>query len=182
MAAHGLPFKPLTATATTEALLKAAEAWAEAKGMVRYTSAAAKHPHLVAEFRKNLTNPLFDLSLRSPSSFDVAEWQCQKCGQTWEATIRNRATKGSGCHFCHREGVASNNKDRSSAPPGQSLAELRPEIASRFIRCLKDSNRNPRNLRMQSNLVCEWRCHTGQHTFTAAVFSVSRGAKRRCCR
>ncbi len=182
MTAHGLPFNPLPTEGIKQALLKAAEAWAETKGKVRYASAATKHPHLVAEFRRNLTNPLFDLSLRSPSSSDVAEWQCHKCGRTWESTIRNRATKGSGCHFCHRQGVSSNNKARSSAPPGQSLAELEPEIASRFIRCLKDPNRNPHNLRMQSNLECEWYCHTGRHTFTAAVFSVSRGAKRRCCR
>ncbi|MFI1973022.1 zinc-ribbon domain-containing protein [Streptomyces cinnamoneus] len=164
------------------ALGQAAEAWAAVKGRVRFESAAERNPELLIEFRKNLTRPEYDLSLCSPSSSDVAEWQCTKCGLTWETMIRNRAISGSGCHACHREGINNNNVARSMALPGESLAELFPDIAARFIRCLKDPIRTPDNLRVKSNLKCEWFCHTGEHTFTAPVFSVSNGAKRRCCK
>ncbi|MGI5428610.1 zinc-ribbon domain-containing protein [Streptomyces sp. CA-179760] len=134
------------------------------------------------EFRRNLTRSEFDLHLCSPSSFDLAEWQCSKCGHSWETMIRNRAISGSGCHACHRQGVNNNNVSRSMAPPGESLANLSPGITARFIRCLKDPTRTPDNLRIKSNLSYEWSCHTGKHTFTAPVFAVSSGAKRRCCK
>ncbi|WP_353962531.1 zinc-ribbon domain-containing protein [Streptomyces sp. NBC_00424] len=182
MIAHGLPFELLSNDHITQRLREAAEAWAELKGKVRYPSVAELHPHLLVEFRKNITNPLFDLSVRSPSSFDVVEWGCSKCGNTWESSIRNRAAKGSGCHACYRQGVHANNVRRSIAPTSESLAALKPEIASRFIRCLKDSGRTPENLRLNSNLQCEWYCHTGRHTFTATVCAVARVARRRCCR
>jgi hypothetical protein len=180
--ARGLRFAHLHRKQREMALGQAAEAWAAIKGQVRFESAADRNPQLLAEFRGNLTRPEFDLHLCSPSSFDVAEWQCSKCGHSWETMIRNRALSGSGCHACHRQGINNNNVSRSMAPPGESLADLFPEIAARFIRCLKDQTRTPENLRIKSNLRCEWSCHTGQHTFTAPVFAVSSGAKRRCCK
>ncbi|MEU3105281.1 zinc-ribbon domain-containing protein [Streptomyces griseoflavus] len=182
MVARGLQFKTLSKVQRERSLGQAADAWVTIKGGVRFESAAKKHPELLTEFRKNLTRPEYDLSLCSPSSFDVAEWQCSKCGHVWETMIRNRTYSGSGCHACHRQGINNNNVSRSMTQPGESLADLFPSIAARFIRCLKDPTRTPENLRIKSNLRCEWFCQTGQHTFTAPVFAVSGGTKRRCCR
>lgn len=181
MIARGLNFEILDKVKREIALAEAAETWAEVKGRVRFESVAQKHPDLVAEFKRNLTRPDHDLTLCSPSSFDVAEWQCGKCQHKWQTMIRNRSN-GSGCHACHRQGVNENNVARSIASPGESLADVRPDIAARFIRCLKDANRTPDNLRLKSNLKCEWFCHTGQHRFVAPVFAVSGVAKRRCCK
>ncbi|WP_157872287.1 zinc-ribbon domain-containing protein [Streptomyces silaceus] len=176
--ARGLEFKELTHPEKETALHDAVDMWAQIKGKPRYASAATEHPRLIAEFRRNLTNPSFDLSLRSPSSFDTVEWQCQECDHVWQSSIRNR-TRGSDCHACHRRGVNSRNTSRSLAPPGESLAELRPDIAARFINCLTDPSRNPQNLRLKSNLKCEWYCQTGQHIFISPVFAVA--DRRRCC-
>ncbi|MGW0554396.1 zinc-ribbon domain-containing protein [Streptomyces sp. NPDC002926] len=181
MIARGLQFESLTELEQLAALREAADTWAQIKGQVRYTSVADKHPHLVGEFRRNLTNEAFGLHLRSPSSSDLVEWQCRKCGHVWETVIRNRAS-GSGCHACYRNEGNARNTSRSMAPPGESLAELRPAVAARFIRCLKDPSRNPQNLRLKSNLRCEWYCQTGRHIFISAVFAVADVAERRCCK
>jgi hypothetical protein len=182
LVARGVQFKELNKSQRERALGQAADTWATIKGGVRFKSAAKKHPELLSEFRRNLTRPDYDLTLCSPSSSDVAEWKCSKCGHIWETMIRNRTHSGSGCHACHRQGVNSNNVSRSMAQPGKSLAELCPTIAARFIRCLKDPTRTPENLRLKSNLKCEWFCQTGEHTFTAPVYVVSGGAKRSCCK
>ncbi|MBZ6080290.1 zinc-ribbon domain-containing protein [Streptomyces olivaceus] len=179
---RGIQFESLSKAQRATALGQAADDWSTVKGRVRFESAAEKSPELLVEFRANITRPAYDLSLCSPSSLDVAEWWCSKCGHTWKSMIRNRAIGGAGCHACHRRGVNENNVSRSMAPPGESLAELLPDVAARFIRCLKDPTRTPDNLRIKSNLKCEWFCHTGQHTFTSPVFAVSSGAKRRCCK
>ncbi|MGW0559946.1 zinc-ribbon domain-containing protein [Streptomyces sp. NPDC003016] len=181
MVARGLNFKLLNAAQRKDALAQAADTWASVKGRVRFESTAQKYPDLIPEFKRNLTRLDYDLTLCSPSSFDVAEWQCSKCQHVWQTMIRNRSN-GSGCHACHRQGVNDNNVARSMASPHESLADLRPHIAARFIQCLKDASRTPENLRLKSNLRCEWFCHTGQHTFIAPVFAVSDGAKRRCCK
>lgn len=177
---RGLSFKRLDATQRRGALIEAADSWSVIKGKVRFESAAQKCPSLVSEFRRNLTRPTHDLTLCSPSSADVAEWQCSMCQNVWRTAIRNRSG-GSGCHACHRRGVNESNVIRSMAETGSSLADLEPQVAARFIRCLKDPSRNPGNLRLKSNLRCEWFCQTGKHTFVAPVFAVSNSAKRRCC-
>ncbi|MEV8603510.1 zinc-ribbon domain-containing protein [Streptomyces griseoviridis] len=182
MLARGFRFEKLSKAQIASALGRAADAWSAVKGRVRFESVAERSPELLSEFRKNLTRPEYDLRLSSPSSFDIAEWKCSKCGHLWKTAIHNRAISGSGCHACHRNGINNNNVSRSMAPPGESLADLFPDIAARFIRCLNDPTRTPENLRIKSNLRCEWSCHTGKHTFTAPVFAVSRITKRRCCK
>ncbi|WP_443059829.1 zinc-ribbon domain-containing protein [Streptomyces sp. NBC_00467] len=182
MIARGLQFLSLSKAERERALGQAADAWAAVKGGVRFESAAKKHPELLPEFIKNLTRPDHDLTLCSPSSSDMAEWRCSKCECVWETMIRNRTHSGSGCHACHRKGINNNNVSRSMAQPGESLADLFPDVADRFIRCLKDPDRTPGNLKIKSNLRCEWFCHTRQHTFTAPVFAVSGSTKRRCCK
>lgn len=181
LVARGLNFEWLDKQQKEKALAQAADAWSAVKGRVRFESAAQKHPGLLTEFRRNLSRPDYDLTLCSPSSFDVAEWQCSKCDYVWQTTIRNRSN-GSGCHDCHRRVVNDKNIARSIASPDKSLATLRPYVAARFIQCLKDASRTPENLLLKSNLRCEWFCHTGQHKFIAPVFAVSGGAKRRCCK
>lgn len=178
---EGVTFRNLTPLEHRTALSQAAQDWSQITGRVRYTSVADRFPHLVDEFQRNLSNGAFDLSLRSVSSPDVAEWKCKKCGSIWQALIRNRA-RGSGCHSCWRKEGDARNRSRSMADPGQSLADLYPSIATRFIRCLKDSTRNPNNLRPRSNLPCEWYCQTGLHVFTAAVHEVTSASERRCCK
>ncbi|MDT0330984.1 zinc-ribbon domain-containing protein [Nocardiopsis lambiniae] len=181
LAYNGIKYSHLSQSEKASILRAAAEAWGESKGRVRYFSVAEKFPELVKEFRRNLTNENFDLDLRSVSSNDLVEWECSSCQSVWRASIRNR-TKGSGCHACYRKKGNAKNTARSMAPQGESVADLMPEVADRFIRCLTDPSRNPGNLRLRSNILCEWRCQTGLHVFTAGVFVVTGAKERRCCK
>ncbi|WP_176761873.1 zinc-ribbon domain-containing protein [Pseudobutyrivibrio sp. YE44] len=56
-------------------------------------------------------------------SATVAWWKCKTCGSTWQASIVNRARKGSGCPYCANLRVKKGFND---------LLSQRPEIAGEW--------------------------------------------------
>ncbi|WP_396231018.1 zinc-ribbon domain-containing protein, partial [Frankia sp. EI5c] len=121
------------------------------------------------EFVANLTRPELSIDELPPSSQDVCTWRCSSCGHEWPARFlyRSRRVKPTGCPECWRQ--------RNRAPkPGESLADLNPELAAQFRHNLSRPGRGPTTLRTQSHDLCEWECDQG-HRWPAIVANRTNG-------
>jgi rubrerythrin len=106
---------------------------------------------------------------------DCALWQCTTCGHQWRASIASRAGQGTGCPACARILNTTRIRQQSMAGPGQSLADLRPQLAAELVACRPSPERTAATLRPASNLLCRWRCSTCRHTWDASPASRVRG-------
>ena len=102
-------------------------------------------------------------------------WHCPACGHQWAAIVNNRS-KGHGCRLC---GSKASSAWRSSPKPGQSIAELHPELAAQWLRG-PDSQPDlmPEQVKPGSNQKVWWRCPACGHQWAASVNDRSRG--KRC--
>lgn len=80
------------------------------------------HPELMDEWLWNENNDqgLYPDKI-SQGSGKIAWWSCRTCGNTWQASIVNRARKHSGCPFCANLKVKSGFNDLATVFP--ALAE-----------------------------------------------------------
>src|SRR5256885_1242265 len=127
--ALGVHYRELSPDEQKRCLASANERWADLKGRPRGASAARTAPHLVPEFRGNLSSPDFSLDLRSPASLDRVRWRCSHCGHEWVSPIQNRAWAGRGVSsVC---AGAGERQEPSSVVPGARRIARRGPPASR---------------------------------------------------
>lgn len=110
-----------------------------------------------------------------PRSMTTFWWLCQICGHEWRATAMTRSL-GHGCARCGRRRGA---KKQSVPKPGESLADLFPDVAKEW-----HPNHNdqlvPAAIKPFSGLKVWWKCSQCAHEWRAAVSS--RSANHGCPR
>ncbi|MGH3726492.1 MAG: zinc-ribbon domain-containing protein [Mycobacterium sp.] len=93
----------------------------------RARSLAAELPSLAAEWDPDKNAPLTPEHVTFGSG-QKAWWLCPVCDNSWHAVIGSRAN-GSGCPKCGRE---ASLRARTRPKPGQSLADLHPDVAAEW--------------------------------------------------
>jgi len=123
-------------------------------------SLADLHPDLCAQWHPTKNQGLAPADFK-PSSRDKVWWICNN-GHEWAAEIRPRATRGVGCPKCWnlRRGIL-----RATPKPGQSFADLYPEIAQQWHPTRNELR--PDEIRPASQKKVWWQCDMGHEWFTA---------------
>ena len=113
------------------------------------------HPELAAQMMAP-----FDPDSFTHGSKAKVRWR-GPIGHEWEATIANRV-KGSGCPVCsHGAGARA----RRTPEPGESLADLYPNVAAEAI------GWDPAEYRAKSSARMPWRCTTCEHEWQATIYA-----------
>ncbi len=125
---------------------------------MRRKSLAEEYPELVPQW-----GTINDLSPDKVSSGSHKKvwWVCGE-GHTWEATIKNRALRGSNCPYCEHRAVLKGFND---------LQTIFPEVAASWSpnNCLK-----PSEVSSRSNTEALWICSNG-HEWKARVADRTEG-------
>jgi hypothetical protein len=95
----------------------------------RWRSLAVLRPDLAAELHPTRNGDLDPYAV-APTSSRRVWWRCASCGHEWETAVGARA-RGDGCRECTSQGRIGR---RVRVRPGQSLAELRPDLAAELHR------------------------------------------------
>ncbi|WP_376785977.1 MULTISPECIES: zinc-ribbon domain-containing protein [Aeromicrobium] len=127
-------------------------------------------PAIFAEALHVVGRPDVDVSTLGTGSNLPVRWRCPVCSHEWDAKPSARS-RGTGCPACAR---AIRRRSRAQAPPGMSLADLFPQIASEFEANLDRQDMSPRDLRAHSKQRCLWRCVNG-HRWEATVANRTTG-------
>lgn len=91
-------------------------------------------------------------------------WRCRDCGHQWQATVANRALRGSGCPPCARK----RNQRRSAGLDVPSIACIRPELVDEFIKNLTRSHLDAHSTPCGSQDRIQWQCCSGHEWTTTA--------------
>jgi hypothetical protein len=152
----GQAWSKLDPAQIVKALSEASNIWQEVVARPK-VSALDKAPHLADEFLGNLTNPGRGLDRMPPGCNDVCAWRCSTpgCGREWKVPLHVRALSGHGCQKCSNQKVAI---ARSRPGPGQSLAEVNPDLAAKLIEVIGHPGWTASDLRPKSNKECLWSC------------------------
>ena len=94
-------------------------------------------------------------------------WTSQKCRHTWEASIKNRATKGSGCPYCSGHKVLAGFND---------LATTHPKLAKEWS---SDNDYGPEKVSAGSQKKALWVCQSG-HSWESKISHRAGAAQSGC--
>jgi hypothetical protein len=119
--------------------------------MTRRMTLPEANPELMESWNHDLNRGL-DLDTLTVSSMDMAWWDCATHG-TFQARVRNRA-RGTGCQKCAFEAM---RQSKITPAPGNSLAEVAPDIAKTWHVELNGSL-TPKDLAGGSKHVAWWSC------------------------
>ena len=173
LAARQLSWQALSATAVSQALTNAAQAWVVFNSGKPRTSAADAAPHLIGEFLGNLARPGIGLEWLPANAKDRARWACNFCSWTWVTSVASRAGAKTGCPMCAQKRVA---RQSSIARSGQALADLYSDLTDEFVACLPHPDRTPFDIRASSNFRCSWRCRACGHAWQTSPAARVRGS------
>lgn len=116
-----------------------------------------KRPDLANEWNYEKNGYLTPWDVK-PSSKQIVWWKCEK-GHEWHATIISRS-HGKGCPFCKA-------KELSTVNPGESLADLRPVLATEW-----NESRNhfqPNEFDCKSKYRACWKCRLCGHEWSESI-------------
>ena len=119
---------------------------------MRRGSVAEEHPELVCQWHRS--NKLLPDKVSCGSHLKVC-WVCDQ-GHTWEAVVKNRVLKGSGCPYCEHRAVLKGYND---------LKTTFPKIAKTWS---PKNKLKPSEVSSRSNAEVLWRCKNG-HEWKARV-------------
>ncbi|WP_324644854.1 zinc-ribbon domain-containing protein [Pseudarthrobacter sp. LT1] len=120
-------------------------------------SLADLHPEIAGEWHPSKNHPQLPADV-NPGSKQRVWWQCSLCGSEWETAIHTRMKhKNVGCPTC---GWSRRSAKQSVPTPGQSLADLFPEVAAQW-HPTKNGDLLPEGVKHHSNTSVWWRCHEG---------------------
>ncbi|MCI2422879.1 zinc-ribbon domain-containing protein [Saccharopolyspora sp. K220] len=137
-------------------------------------SLADRRPDLAAEFVACLDRPELTKHTMKPAAELRCLWRCIH-GHEWEAFANNRARTG--CPEC---AAADRWKKRGLAKPGEGLADVRPEIAAEFVRCIDRPELTKHTLKPHSKVSCLWQCSECSHSWEATAHDRKRPRCRSC--
>ncbi|WP_156042480.1 zinc-ribbon domain-containing protein [Rhodococcus sp. UNC363MFTsu5.1] len=145
------------------------------KGLLAPGSSLAElFPDQAAEWHPTLNGALLPQDVTARSNRKVW-WSCSICDTSWQAIIGNRTKNASvGCRTCSQQRTTDN---RNRARPGESLADLYPDLAIELHPDLNEG-RTAHTIRPSLHKKVWWRCRQCDHEFemaprirTAAPFS-----------
>ncbi|WP_396231019.1 zinc-ribbon domain-containing protein [Frankia sp. EI5c] len=131
-------------------------------------------PHLAEEFVCNVDNPGRDLISMPPGCNDACAWRCSApgCGHEWIVPLYVRTLNERGCSKC---GHKKTGADNSRPGPGESLAEVNPDVASDLVEVVNHAGWTAYDLLPFSNKSCLWRCAECDYEWPAPVSRRSSG-------
>jgi hypothetical protein len=132
-------------------------------------------PQLAAEWHPTLNGDLTPAGVL-PGSDAKVWWRCSNCQREWEAKVFKRAKAGRGCRECD---IARRTALRAKPAPGQSLADLMPELAAEWHATL-NGDLTPFDVVPGSAKKVTWRCSKCEYVWETVVYS--RGNLGRGCR
>lgn len=132
--------------------LRAERAANIALNKLRTRSLATEHPWLAAQFDIEANNGIRPESVH-PGSLTKFWWRCEVCNHCWRASVATRIAPR-GCPQC---GIRKRTAARQKAEPGESFADLLPEIAAEW-HPTKNAGLTPDQFRPASNVIVWWQC------------------------
>jgi hypothetical protein len=138
-------------------------------------SLADVEPQLAAEWHPTLNGSRTPFDVL-PGSNAMVWWRCSKCQREWQARVFKRGRQGRGCREC---GVARRAALQAKPAPGESLADLMPEVAAEWHPTL-NGDLTPADVVPGSAKKVWWRCSKCQYVWETVVYS--RGKFGRGCR
>jgi predicted metal-binding protein len=139
-------------------------------------SLADRVPEVAAEWHPSLNGDLTPSDVFAGSA-ERFWWQCATCGHEWETKLEKRVKQGQGCRKC---AAARRAKAQATPKPGQSLADLMPELASEWHPTL-NPDRTPSDVVPTSGALIWWLCPRCRHEWRASVYRRSIGIGCRKC-
>jgi len=144
-------------------------------------SLAVKHPELLTQLHATRNGDLHPAAIGAASKRKLW-WRCAACGHEWQATVSNRAIRGTGCPACFRERhsrrlveryrrTLAERNQRVSAE--RSLAVKHPELLAE-LHPTRNGDLDPYTLGAGSHCRLWWRCAHG-HEWQTTVNTRSRG-------
>ena len=116
----------------------------------------------------------------TPSSISAGSpkkywWKCDKCGNSWSASVKNRSN-GRGCPKCKPLTIAT--KLRKKSAETHTFADVFPELV-----CEWDSSNSikPNEVAPHSNIKVNWTCSKCGHKWTTSVNNRSSGYNCKEC-
>ena len=125
---------------------------------MRRGSVAEEHPELVCQWHRS--NKLLPDKVSCGSHLKVW-WVCDQ-GHTWEAVVKNRVLKGSGCPYCEHRAVLKGYND---------LQTVFPDVAKTWS---PKNELSPSEVSPASNKTVLWVCEKG-HEWKARVADRTEG-------
>jgi len=111
----------------------------------------------------------------TPNSEKKVFWNCNK-GHSWEASIKNRHRKKSGCPICYKENASEIVRSAILKKRGVTFGDKHPELLKEWDYEL--NKRSPFEISPGSSLKCHWVC-SKNHKWKAAL--VGRTGKGYSC-
>jgi ssDNA-binding Zn-finger/Zn-ribbon topoisomerase 1 len=138
----------------------------------------AHRPALAAEWHPTRNRGIAPNTLGLTSPITVW-WRCSVCKHEWEASIKSRATSGTGCPRCFRENARRqanllNERRVRRFAPSRSLAVANPLLAGE-LHPTRNADIDPDLLLAGSRKTVWWLCPTCRHEWQARVNNRSRG-------
>ncbi|RZU30391.1 zinc-ribbon domain-containing protein [Blastococcus saxobsidens] len=144
-------------------------------------SMAVLTPTLAAEFLEEVGGSRRrgpeHLTLGAPAR---CRWRCASCAFEWEATVSNRALRGSGCPSCARRRNRETALTTRAKTP--ALALVRPELAAEFVENETVPQRDASSTPAGSHDRIRWRCRAGHEWVASAKQRVSHRTNCPGCR
>lgn len=140
------------------------------------TSLSERYPEVASQWHPNRNDD------RAPENFRWASntrawWLCPACRHEWSAIIISRTRGGAGCPPCGRRRAGA-----ALAKPktGQSLAELRPDLAAQW-HPTRNGELTPAMVTAKSGKRAWWLCSEGGHEWEAQICSRAAGSGCKAC-
>lgn len=124
------------------------------------------NPDLAEEWNFSKNNPLTP-DMFTANSEKKVYWKC-KFGHIWEASIKNRHKRNSGCPICYRDNAGNNLRKSLLAKKGISFAQSHPDMLREWDYTMNTFN--PNEISAGSSVKIYWKCVNG-HTWLASVGS-----------
>lgn len=138
---------------------------------------AETRPELAALWNVELNGKSADQV--APGSTDFGWWDCPEDGHAPYRSKISTKVRGTGCPACGKLSRISHLKSYDGPKPGQSLADLRPEVAAFWDAARNDLT--PHDFSPFSHHVAHWSCAAG-HSFEKPVAGMSQSTSCPVCR